>query len=441
MFAWRSRASKRSDVESRTIAVFSRVRSTARTLRRSIPGRRGSADRGGERLDGSPFSTSSALRRRGSRRAPRALASAVRHSTAAPEVAITARVAAAPSMPGSRKSISTTSARSRARRVGRLAPRPDRADDLDPLLEPEEQLERRAVHVVVLDEQDPHPAASASLGREQQRVVGLPTPQDADLEPVDLPGSGRRSRPPRARLSPVARGRTKAVVRESLEEGVEHRPEVVPGREGPPVDIPRYCPSLTSTPSTTASRDARVISAASTPARAARIASSFASASAAGVERRAPRRSPPGSTSSPRPGRLWSTLRGALGGEADVRVVRQDDHVLGVGGRDRLEQLSDRRVRRRSSLDDDRRPLAAEDLVVPAALRDRHERGGGRRGGGCGLELREPALPRGRLAPHVADLDVPRIDHPDGPPELEHALGLVGVDVDLEHRRVARDEQ
>ena len=57
------------------------------------------------------------------------------------------------------------------------------------------------------------------------------------------------------------------------------------------------------------------------------------------------------------------------------------------------------------------------------------------------VELREPALALGGLAPHVADLHPLVGDDPDGAADREGALGLVGVHVHLRDRRVARHEQ
>jgi len=115
--------------------------------------------------------------------------------------------------------------------------------------------------------------------------------------------------------------------------------------------------------------------------------------------------------------------------------------VIGVDGGDALEDLSDRGVHRLPALDDDLRALVAQDVAVAAALRDCDERHLGRRRLRGGVELREPALALRGLAPHVPDLDAPGVDDPDRPPAVEGALGLVGVDVDLRDRRVARDEQ
>ena len=130
--------------------------------------------------------------------------------------------------------------------------------------------------------------------------------------------------------------------------------------------------------------------------------------------------------------------RGVLGGEADVRVVRQHDHVLGVDRGHALEDLPDRGVHRLPALDHDLRALAAEDVAVAASLRDCHERRGGVRRLRRGVQLREPALPLDGLAVHVADLDASGVDDADRASAVERALGLVGVHVHLRDRRVAR---
>ena len=98
MFACRSRASTKSEVESSTIAVFSRGEPHAAHLRRPR-----CADRVRELVDRPALlDERDGAGARRSRRARSAVASAVRQTTAAPEAAITARVAAAPSSPGSR---------------------------------------------------------------------------------------------------------------------------------------------------------------------------------------------------------------------------------------------------------------------------------------------------------------------------------------------------
>ena len=155
MFACRSRASKKSEVESRTIAVLSRVRSTSGTLMIDS----GSA---AERIaaasasTASPFSTRPRAPAREDLLRSSALASAVRQTTAAPEVAITVARRRCPVEAGQPEVHQHDVGAEPRRGVRRLAPGADRTDDLEPLLEAEEQLERRAVHVVVLDEQDPH---------------------------------------------------------------------------------------------------------------------------------------------------------------------------------------------------------------------------------------------------------------------------------------------
>ena len=57
------------------------------------------------------------------------------------------------------------------------------------------------------------------------------------------------------------------------------------------------------------------------------------------------------------------------------------------------------------------------------------------------MELREPALPLGSLAPHVADLDPLLVDHPYGAADRQCAVRLVGMDVHLGDGLVAGHEQ
>ena len=115
--------------------------------------------------------------------------------------------------------------------------------------------------------------------------------------------------------------------------------------------------------------------------------------------------------------------------------------MVGVDGGDRLEDLPDRRVHRLSSLDHDRGSFAAEDLPVARALGDRDERDARGRGLGRRVQLGEPSLALGGLAPHVADLDAGTVDDPDRAAEVERPLGLVRVDVHLGDRLVARHEE
>ena len=105
MFACRSDASTKSEVESSTIAVVVRVSSTAGSLVARGRGRV-AAGRGPDRV-GEPLHRAALLHHRDRARvedrlALLAVASAVRQTIAAPEAARTARVAAAPSRPGRR---------------------------------------------------------------------------------------------------------------------------------------------------------------------------------------------------------------------------------------------------------------------------------------------------------------------------------------------------
>ena len=140
-------------------------------------------------------------------------------------------------------------------------------------------------------------------------------------------------------------------------------------------------------------------------------------------------------------------LRRVLGREADVRVVRQEDDLVGRQLRDRLEQFRRRRVRRLATLDDpdgpDGRGDAFEEFAVPLPRDDRDDTAGRtlnrvwkrRRVGDRG----ESPLALLLLHLHVRDLDP--FDRPDGGAERERGAGIVGVHVHLERRLVANDEE
>ena len=68
------------------------------------------------------------------------------------------------------------------RGVGRLGAASDGPDDLEARLQCEQELERRAVDLVVLDEQHAYGHARRSLRREEERVERLPAVQDVHLE-------------------------------------------------------------------------------------------------------------------------------------------------------------------------------------------------------------------------------------------------------------------
>ena len=200
---------------------------------------------------------------------------------------------------------------------------------------------------------------------------------------------------------------------------------------------PSQAPLRTSTPSSSTSREATVTSPVATCSSASSIAASFSAASSAAV---AHDRSEPGGNE--RDGidrdRLVGELRRLLGGEDDVRVVRQDDH-LGRGSRlDRSERClpstgsSSGRPRRSRAAPSSRRDggcrRPATTATTPAPVS---------RASGTASSSRSLALLR--LLVHVRDLDA--FDRADRGPERERLAGLVGVDVDLERARIADHEQ
>ena len=133
--------------------------------------------------------------------------------------------------------------------------------------------------------------------------------------------------------------------------------------------------------------------------------------------------------------------RGLLGGQDHVRVVRQDDHVVRRHGLDRLEDVGGRRVHRLAALDDARRAEALEQPPV-AASRTRRRRApvssvasavgapppSSSRSSRC-------AVCRCMFAISTPSIDAHARCRMRAPP------GVVGVDVHLERRRVADDEQ
>ncbi len=125
-----------------------------------------------------------------------------------------------------------------------------------------------------------------------------------------------------------------------------------PPATGSPSARPSHSPFRIATPLSWTSREARVTSPAATAATVSRISAAFSAAV----------REPSNATSAARPAVIESVatistgragvLRRVLGREADVRVVRQEDHLVGRELVDRGEQLRRRRVRRLAALDD-----------------------------------------------------------------------------------------
>ena len=190
-------------------------------------------------------------------------------------------------------------------------------------------------------------------------------------------------------------------------------------------------------PSSSASFDAIVISPVTTEASASRISCSFSSARAS-REVRHDRRHP--CLHRPRrddTGRLRRQLRRLLGREDQVRVVREDDHLLGVvASIAPTMSPTDGFLVCPPSMTVSRRLSKIARLPSPGTDRD-----------DSGLESRcrhtsdltEPQLPGNRLCMHVRDLDL--LDHARGARERERCARVVGVDVHLERRLVADDEQ
>ena len=136
---------------------------------------------------------------------------------------------------------------------------------------------------------------------------------------------------------------------------------------------------------------------------------------------------------------LLAHRRGLLGGEDHVRVIREDEHVVGRNGLDRVEDVLRRRVHRLPTLDHARRAEALEEPAVSPAGAHGDEPGLERRERVGRAPLEEPLLALRGLVVHVRDLDA--LDDADRRAERERLPGIVGVDVHLERRRVADDEE
>ena len=164
MFACRSGASTKSDVESSTIAVVVRVSSTAGSLvaRGSVAlppaaARIASASRS----TGPPFSTTAT--------APASRIAARSSAVASAREADDRRAAGRADGPGRRGAVQAGEAvvhqhdgrRELGGRPGRVGAARDGPHDLESRLESEEELERGAVDLVVLDEEDSDRAHSA----------------------------------------------------------------------------------------------------------------------------------------------------------------------------------------------------------------------------------------------------------------------------------------
>ena len=133
-----------------------------------------------------------------------------------------------------------------------------------------------------------------------------------------------------------------------------------------------------------------------------------------------------------------------LGGEEDVRVVREHDRLVARRATATArEQVGGRRVHRLAALDDADRAVRGEALEQPPVAVARDDGDDARRRALRGAGRARRASSRSsrcvRLLVHVRDLDA--VDRPARDAERERAPGIVGVDVHLERARVADDEQ
>ena len=208
----------------------------------------------------------------------------------------------------------------------------------------------------------------------------LAAPVDVELEPAvrsrsraSISSASGASSPTQhaarttARRSRSDRRRRRATIQRSSPAATAR-----PSSEREPVSLGRR-----STPSTVASRDAmRDLAAASTSASASRIACSFASMSARGVELERGGDPLGHRVASRSPARPSSTRAAAFSArEEDVGVVREHDHVVGVDGASIASRIcpTDGFIVCPPSITI-ALPSLREDLPVPAALRDRDER-------------------------------------------------------------------
>ena len=132
-----------------------------------------------------------------------------------------------------------------------------------------------------------------------------------------------------------------------------------------------------------------------------------------------------------------------LGGEEDVRVVREDHGFVGVERLHGSDEVGGRRVHRLPALDDGERSdvscEALEEAPVALARDDGDDAGGRALGRRVGHRGEQPLLALLRLLVHVRDLDA--VDRADRAADRERGAGIVGVHVHLDRGRVADDEQ
>ena len=140
-------------------------------------------------------------------------------------------------------------------------------------------------------------------------------------------------------------------------------------------------------------------------------------------------------------GRLAGDLGRLLGGEDDVRVVREHEHLGGGCRLDRGDDLLGRGVHRLPALEHPRGAVPLEEPAVAGAGDDGND-AGLERVVGVGHVRHRPEEAAGallRLLVHVRDLDA--LERPEARPRRERRPGLVRVDVDLQRGLVADDEQ
>ena len=273
-------------------------------------------------------------------------------------------------------------------------------------LQPEQELERRPVDVVVLDEQDPdrlHGVHVNLLREHEQRVMRLAAMVLLDVEAGMASRMRDASEPTSRSSSPVISIRKvfpPASARSTTSSATAWKSFAADDR--PVVDQPE--------PLSLPHRDAVDLRVARGPGDLSRGHVSRASRASAA---RSPRRqirwvaADRGETGGHRPrrddrDRLGRMPGGLLGAQDDVRVVRQDDHRRCRARLDRREDLGRRRVHRLPAFDDSacrRTPSKSSLFAVPGRDDDdsRLEVTGAQR-------RRQPLLALPRLLVHVGDL-------------------------------------
>ena len=425
--------SGKSAVESRTIAVLAAVRLHRR---RPLAGSR----RRSPRAPRPCVRHATRARLVAARRSRARDTDAVRQTTATPGEprADRARRPRGRSCPadGSRAGRRPAGARARPRAAARAVV--DRRDDLDVVAQPEQQLERLAEDLVVLDEDDADRRTRSSFGRDEQRVVRLSALVHLELElRVLAPRAARAGRRAPARPRRSAASAPRAAPRSRrVDDGACDLVEARRRRRRPRRRPARATRRLrTATPFRSTSREATVTAPVATAASAARIDSSVLVRVRARRRRRPSRRAPPAAR---RVGttrtvfELWSAACSAL-----MITFALFGSTIDLGRRrslDRGEDVGRRRVHRPAAVDDARAEALEEPRGCPRRRRPRQRRSSpvarscsrssrcGRSGRACSRSRRRRSSPR-------------------GDPERERASRVVGVDVHLERARVADDEQ